>query len=81
MGTGTTIYTWNQVPKQINYEDRTTKYEMVVTRNDNVANRTYTITYVYQSDNQTHVAGLTIVIDYKDRRPTKTVTTYYNQIN
>jgi hypothetical protein len=70
-GSSTIDYTWNQVPKMTSDEDRVNTYQMVVTKSDKVAKRTFTISYSYTRDNQAYLAYVKHEIDFHDSRSTK----------
>jgi acetone carboxylase gamma subunit len=71
---------WNQVPKLLSDEDNYQRYQMVVAKNDRVANRTFTIFYSYEPRIDSYITVVTSKIDFHDNRPTKTVEYRYNII-
>lgn len=64
-------YVFNQTPKQVFNSDGRTKYKMTVQTSDNVAKRTFEISYTHYRQTNSYLGYIKATYVYHDKRPTK----------
>lgn len=72
---------WNEVPKSTGYMDGRTHYKMTVYNSDAIANRTFEFDYTVYGGSfsgKPTYCKLIATFVYKDKRPTKKVTEYFD---
>lgn len=72
---------WNEVPKAMPYEDGRQRYKMTVYNADAIANRTFEFVYTMYAGSfsgKPTSCKLTATFVYKDKRPTKKITEYFD---
>ncbi len=64
-------YVFNQTAQQVFNGDGRTKYKMTVQSSDNVAKRTFEISYTHYRQTNSYLGNIKATYVYHDKRPTK----------
>jgi hypothetical protein len=71
---------FDQVPELYDNMDGRSRYRMTKTSNDNIARKTYEISYTLDRQTQKYGGGIIYTIDFHDKRPTKVFKEYFDSI-
>ena len=71
---------FDQVPELYDNMDGKSRYRMIKTSSDNIARRTYEITYTLDRQIQKYGGGIIYTIDFHDKRPTKVFKEYFDSL-
>lgn len=71
---------FDQVPELYDNRDGKSRYKMTKTTSDNVARRTYEISYTLYRQTQKYTANIKYTIDFHDKRATKVFNEYFDII-
>ncbi|HLP63249.1 hypothetical protein [Flavobacterium sp.] len=74
------IQAFKQVPQIYDNLDGRSRARMTVSITDNVARRTFVVTYTLYRQTQKYAAGIEYTIDFHDKRPNKVFNEYFDSI-
>lgn len=74
------IKAFEQVPQIYDNLDGRSRAKMMVSVSDNVAKRTFVVTYTLYRQTQKYAAGIEYTIDFHDKRPNKVFNEYFDSI-
>ena len=72
------IQVFKQVPQIYDNLDGRSRAKMTVSVSDNVAKRTFVVTYTLYRQTQKYAAGIEYTIDFHDKRPNKVFNEYFD---
>ena len=74
------LYVFNKTAQQTFNGDGRTKYQMTVTSTDNVAKRTFQISYTHHRQTNNYLGYIKATYLYHDKRPTKVFEEYFETV-
>lgn len=74
------FHTFDREPQIYDNADGRSRAKMTVSFSDNVAKRTFVVTYTLYRQTQKYTAGIEYTIDFHDKRPTKVFNEYFDSI-
>ena len=74
------LYVFNKTAQQTFNGDGRTKYQMTVTSTDNVAKRTFQISYTHHRQTNNYLGYIKATYVYFDKRPTKVFEEYFETV-
>ena len=74
------LYVFNKTAQQTFNGDGRTKYQMTVTSTDNVAKRTFQISYTHHRQTNNYLGYIKATYVYHDKRPTKVFEEYFETV-
>ncbi|HQV34944.1 MAG: hypothetical protein KA215_02060 [Flavobacterium sp.] len=74
------LYVFNKTAQQTFNGDGRTKYQMTVTSTDNVAKRTFQISYTHHRQTNNYLGYIKATYVYHDKRPTKVLEEYFETV-
>jgi hypothetical protein len=74
------FYVFNKTAQQTFNGDGRTKYQMTVTSTDNVAKRTFQISYTHHRQTNNYLGYIKATYVYHDKRPTKVLEEYFETV-
>ena len=74
------LYVFNKTAQQTFNGDGRTKYQMTVISNDNVAKRTFQISYTHHRQTNNYLGYIKATYVYFDKRPTKVFEEYFETV-
>lgn len=74
------FHTFDREPQIYDNADGRSRAKMTVSFSDNVARRTFVVTYTLYRQTQKYTAGIEYTIDFHDKRPTKVFNEYFDSI-
>lgn len=72
------FHVFDQVPELYDNRDGKSRYKMTRTFSDNIAKRSFEITYTLYRKTQKFTANIKYTIDFHDQRPTKVLENYFD---
>ncbi len=74
------LYVFNKTAQQTFNGDGRTKYQMTVASTDNVAKRTFEISYTHHRQTNNYLGYIKATYVYHDKRPTKVLEEYFETV-
>lgn len=74
------LYAFNKTAQQTFNGDGRTKYQMTVSSTDNVAKRTFEISYTHHRQTNNYLGYIKATYVYHDKRPTKVLEEYFETV-